>query len=468
VRVAKEDTKTTKPKAVAKKTVKKETKLDAYTVSSSTRRRTTRPVKVNFDALSNVDWARVRNPKNWRLRTIGSALIILAFAAGYAGSWVQGNKNLGGVTFASTTNQKQIVTNSSELISQIAKNVGPSVVSVNVDINAASSSTGTDGSTSDGSGSTGDDGFGLNGFSQPEEEQAAGTGIIISSGGLIVTNRHVVPVGTTSVSVTLSNGTELKHVSVVGRTSQDDSLDIAFLKINNTEGNKLTPAVIGDSSKVDVGDSVVAIGNALGQFQNTVTSGIISGYGRSVTAGDSSGSDSSDENLDDLFQTDAAINEGNSGGPLVNLNGQVIGINTAIAGDAENIGFAIPINDVKGLIEQVIKTGKFERPYLGVRYIPLTADVANEYSLSTDNGAFIAPSSDSSQPSVIAGSPAASAGLTTNEIITAVNGTKIDQTHDLTSLLDQYQPGDKINLTIVQSGQPTKNVSVTLGSMPSS
>jgi serine protease Do len=224
---------------------------------------------------------------------------------------------------------------------------------------------------------------------------------------------------------------------------------------------------------VAVGDDVVAIGNALGQFQNTVTSGIISGYGRSVQASsDNSGnlgslSSSDTENLDDLFQTDAAINEGNSGGPLVNLNGQVIGINTAIASGSQNIGFAIPINDVKGLINQVLKSGKFARPYLGVRYIPLTADVANEYSLSTQNGAFIAPSADPTQPSVIAGSPADSAGLQENDIITALDGTPIDQAHSLTSLLDQHQPGDQVSLTVLRNGQ-TLHVNVTLGSMPSS
>ena len=174
------------------------------------------------------------------------------------------------------------------------------------------------------------------------------------------------------MSVTLSNGTELKNVEVLGRTPSNDSLDIAFLKITNAQGQKLVPAEIGDSSKVQVGDPVVAIGNALGQFQNTVTSGIISGYGRSVQASQQ-GTGANAENLTDLFQTDAAINEGNSGGPLVNLNGQVIGINTAIAGNAQNIGFAIPINDVKGLIDQVLKNGKFERPYLGVYYVPLTA-----------------------------------------------------------------------------------------------
>jgi serine protease Do len=281
--------------------------------------------------------------------------------------------------------------------------------------------------------------------------------------------------------VTLSNGTELKDVSVIGRTPAADSLDIAFLKINNLDGQKLTPATIGDSSDVQVGDSVVAIGNALGQFQNTVTSGIISGYGRSVTAsaddgqsgsstlgsGSSTTSSSSSENLEDLFQTDAAINEGNSGGPLVNMNGQVVGINTAIAGDAQNIGFSIPINDAKGLIEQVLKTGSFSVPYLGVEYIPLTPDVASEYKLSVSNGAFVAPSSNSSEPSVLAGSPAATAGLLTNDVITQVNGVSINSRNSLTSLIEQFVPGDQVTLTVVRNGNTIK-VNVTLGKEPNS
>jgi serine protease Do len=381
-------------------------------------------------------------------------LFLLAILlSGFGGAWleVRHNQNnfIGG---GSLSGQKKVVTSQSQLISQIARNVGPSVVSVNVNISSTSGNQG---------------GFGLFGFSQPENEQAAGTGIIISPAGLIITNRHVVPDGTTSVSVTLSDGTELKNVSVIGRTSSSDSLDIAFLKINDAKGHKLAPAAIGDSSTVQVGDDVVAIGNALGQFQNTVTSGIISGYGRSVQAGNASGSGSSTENLDDLFQTDAAINEGNSGGPLVNLNGQVIGINTATAGNAQNIGFAIPVNDIRGLIDQVVKTGKFARPYLGVRYIPLTADVANEFNLTVNNGAFIAPSSDPTSPSVISDSPADHAGLQVNDIITQMNGSSIDQTHDLTSLLDQHQPGDKITLTVLRNGQ-TLRVNVTLGSMPGS
>lgn len=395
--------------------------------------------------------------KSTRRRGTGLLVILFVVAmvlSGFSGAWLENHFNNNGiVTTASLSNQKQVVTSDSQLISQIAKTVGPSVVSVNVDITS-------DQSSSDG-------GFGLFGFSQPEQEQAAGTGIIISSSGIVMTNRHVVPEGTTSVSVTLSDGTELKNVSVIGRTSESDSLDVAFLKINDTQGHKLVPAVLGNSSQVQVGDSVVAIGNALGQYQNTVTSGIISGYGRDVQAGDSSGDSSDTENLEDLFQTDAAINEGNSGGPLVNLNGQVIGMNTATATSGENIGFAIPINDLIGLISQVLKTGKFSQPYLGVRYVPLTADVSNEYGLSVTNGAFIAPSDDpTNDPSVVPGSPAAQAGLQENDIITQVNGVNIDQTHSLTGLLDDYVPGNNVTLTVLR-GSSTLHINVVLGTEPS-
>ena len=407
---------------------------------------------------------KINGPKTERGRylLIGIAFIILSVISGFLGGYYESRNNINGVLNNSLSNQKQIVTSDSQLISEIAKTVGPSVVSINDIITQSGSSTNSSV-------------FGLFGFSQPKQvEQAAGTGIIISSSGLIITNRHVVPVGTSNVSVTLSNGVQLKNVSIIGR-SPNPSLDIAFLKINNAEGQKLTPAVLGDSSQMQVGDSVVAIGNALGQFQNTVTSGIISGYGRNITAsaasgsstnlfgtGSSTGSSTSSENLSDLFQTDAAINEGNSGGPLVNLNGQVIGINVAIAGNAQNIGFSIPINDVKGIVNQILKSGKFTLPYLGIRYIPLTADVANAYKLGVQNGAYIAPGANAAQPSVISGSPAAKAGLKAGDIITAINGVQINQANSLDSLLYQYAPGNKINLTILRNGKYIQ-ISVILG-----
>ncbi len=421
-----------------------------HSVSSS--RRAPKSVTFTVPTVTKPDFKRVTTTR-WRYGLLAVAFVLVAFLSGIAGAWFQTGGGDDQTISASLSGQKKIVTSQSQLISQISKTVGPSVVSVNVNITAATPNTNS--------------AFGYFGFSQPSNEQAAGTGIIISSGGIIVTNRHVVPAGTTSVSITLSDGTELKNVSVIGRTSDSDSLDITFLKVNDTSGHKLTPAILGDSGTVQVGDDVVAIGNALGQFQNTVTSGIISGYGRSVQAGSSGGSSQSDtESLEDLFQTDAAINEGNSGGPLVNLNGQVIGINTAVASNSQNIGFAIPINDVRGLVEQVLKTGKFERAYLGVHYIPLTADVADMYKLSVQNGAYIAASADPASPSVISGSPADQAGLQTGDIISAVDGKAIDQTHSLTSLLDQHQPNDSVALTVLRDGK-TLHVTVTLGTVPS-
>jgi len=378
-------------------------------------------------------------------------LLLVILVSALIGAGIQSRTN-NVVLNGSLSKEKKVVTRQSQLISEIAKKVGPSVVSVNVEITDTSSSASSI--------------YGLYGFGgqdQQQSQQAAGTGIIISSGGLIVTNRHVVPAGTTKVSVTLSDGTELKNVSVIGRTNDSDTLDVAFLKINDAKGHKLTPAVLGDSADVQVGDDVVAIGNALGQFQNTVTSGIISGYGRSVQASDSSGQ-SSAENLDNLFQTDAAINEGNSGGPLVNMNAQVIGINTATAGNAQNIGFAIPINDVKGLIDKVVKEGKLSRPYLGIRYVPLSSDVASAYSLSVNNGAFIVPSNGQAS-SVGSGSPAEKAGLKEKDIIVEVNGKKIDQNHSLTSYLNQYQPGETVTLKVIRDGK-TIDVKVKLGEKP--
>jgi serine protease Do len=214
---------------------------------------------------------------------------------------------------------------------------------------------------------------------------------------------------------------------------------------------------------MQVGDPVVAIGNALGQFQNTVTSGIISGYGRSVEASDSTGATS--EDLDDLIQTDAAINEGNSGGPLTNLNGQVIGINVAVASDAQNIGFSIPINDVTGLIKSVEQTGKLEQPYLGIEYVPLSTAVAQQYNLKIDNGAYIPSSSAIGTSSIIAGGPAANAGLKEGDIITKVNGVSVNQTTSLTSILDKLSVGQKITLTVVRNSK-TFSIKATLGSAP--
>ncbi len=371
-----------------------------------------------------------------------ATLVIVAGSAGFLGGWLGSNKT--DDTSQSVQKQQVVLRTQGQLISSIANNVGASVVSVEV-----TSTTGPS-----------DSFFGFQGSTQQE---SAGTGIIISKDGLILTNRHVVPSGTTSVSVTMSDGTKFTDVEVVGRTSSTDPLDVAFLKIKDTKGKTLTPATIGTSSGVKVGDPVVAIGNALGQFQNTVTSGIISGFGRSVQASDASGSES--ENLENLFQTDAAINEGNSGGPLVNLDGEVIGINTAVAGNAQNIGFAIPIDDVSGLIKSVEQKGKLERPYLGVVFIPITADMAKQYSLGVDQGAYVPPSVMIGQESVVSGGPADKAGIKEGDIITKVGNDAVNEAHSLTSLLSKHNVGDTVKLVVHRDGKD-RTFDVTLGVAP--
>jgi len=402
--------------------------------------------------LPRVTAPKVRMPKfnidRHKIQLLSVAfLLIVSMAMGFLGGWL-GASSKANDSLGSTATQKEVVSSQDQLISNIAKTVSQSVVSVNVTSQTSPSSN-------------------FFGFAIPQQtQQSAGTGIILSSSGLIVTNRHVVPAGTTSVSVTLSDGTQLNDVQVVGRTSQSDSLDIAFLKVTNTQGHTLVPAQLGNSSKMKIGDSVVAIGNALGQFQNTVTYGIVSGYGRSVQASDQ-GSTSTAENLEDLFQTDAAINEGNSGGPLVNLDGQVVGINTAVASGAQGIGFAIPINDVSGLIKHVLATGKFEQPYLGVHYLSLTPDYASQLNLSVNNGAYIIPASeDGGQAGVVSGSPADKAGLKERDVITAVDGTKVDDRHSLTALLDQHSVGDTVTLHVLRSGKQM-DVQITLEAAPS-
>ncbi|HEX5797011.1 MAG TPA: trypsin-like peptidase domain-containing protein [Candidatus Saccharimonadales bacterium] len=363
-------------------------------------------------------------------------MLIVSVAAGFAGGYY-GNKH----GADSNDNVKQaFIDNEGDLISGIAKDVGPSVVSVEVE------STGVNNTF-----------FGPQTFTR----QAAGTGFIVDREGVIVTNRHVVPEGIESVAVTLSDGTRLNDVSVVGRTTENDTLDIAFLKINDRKGKTLSPVKLGDSSKTEVGDRVIAIGNALGQFENTVTSGIISGYGRDIQAG---GVQGTPEVLQDLFQTDAAINEGNSGGPLVNFNGEVIGINTAIAGGAQNIGFAIPINSVKGLIDSVLEGGKLLRPYLGVRYISLSDDYAYQFNLDQKRGAYLAPNL-SGGPAVIPGSPAAKAGLKEKDIITKVGDKAVDEKNGLSSILSQYSVGDTVKLTIVR-GDKELTLDITLAKFP--
>ncbi len=269
------------------------------------------------------------------------------------------------------------------------------------------------------------------------EQEGAGTGIVVGANGYVLTNKHVVD-GATTVGVVLSDGTRYDDVKVVGI---DPLNDVAFLKIPDVDN--LTSVDLGNSSSIRVGQQVVAIGNSLGQYQNTVTSGIISGTGRPVTAQ----SGTTIESLTDLLQTDAAINPGNSGGPLLNMAGQVIGMNTAVAADAQGIGFAIPVNSIKGMLKGVLETGEVKRAFLGVNHIPVTPETAKVYNLSVQSGSYIF--TDRGSP-VASGSPAEKAGIKEKDIITKVNGVNIGRSGALTTLIGEYQPGDTIELTVVR------------------
>lgn len=328
--------------------------------------------------------------------------------------------------------QRQTVVQEGEVIADVAQAVGPSVVSI---LTSQQNQLGL-----------------LYGRSQ--STQAAGTGLIIDASGLILTNKHVVPENVTAVEVISSDGARYENAQVIGR---DPLNDLAILKVANPKDFKAAP--LANSDEVRTGQKVIAIGNALGQFQNTVTSGIISGLGRPIEAGNGDGQTT--EQLTNLFQTDAAINSGNSGGPLLNYNGEVIGINTAVAADAENIGFAIPINEAKGVITSVQSTGKLSRPYIGVRYVTLTAALAAQLDLSVKQGAYISTEA----ASVIAGGPADKAGIKSGDVITKVGSIELSETVSLASALGRLKVGDEVEMTLVRAGKE-RTVKVTLVEAP--
>lgn len=289
-------------------------------------------------------------------------------------------------------------------------------------------------------------------FGQSYTGSAAGTGIIVTSDGYVLTNKHVIE-DATKINVVLDDGTTYEDVKVA---AVDPLNDVAFLKIPDVDG--LQAATLGDSKTVTVGQQVIAIGNALGQYQNSVTSGIVSGTGRSLTATDSTGSMS--ETLSDMIQTDAAINSGNSGGPLINAAGEVIGVNTATGSGVENIGFAIPIASIKGMLAQLIESGEAARSYVGVYSVEITPDVAKEYNLPVSAGAYLYNSAKYS--AIIKDSPADKAGLKDKDIITAINGVKIGSAGSLSTLIGEYKPGDIVQLTVIRDGNEIA-VNVTLG-----
>ena len=288
-----------------------------------------------------------------------------------------------------------------------------------------------------------------------KQDVGGGSGFLISPDGLIVTNRHVVEDTTATYTVVLNDGS--KHNAKV--LARDTAVDLALIKI---DGKNFPTLPLGDSDSLQLGQSVVAIGNALGQFSNSVTSGIVSGVNRQITAGDQlSGS----EVIDQAIQTDAAINPGNSGGPLLDLNGQVVGVNTAVSQEGQSVGFAIPINIAKQSIASVEKFGRIIRPYLGVRYVILSANMASQNQLPFSYGALVTRGTDPGQVAVIPGSPADKAGIMENDIILEADGVKIDADHSLVAAIAKKKVGDTIAFKVYHKGD-TKTVTVTLAETP--
>ncbi|MCA9357890.1 trypsin-like peptidase domain-containing protein [Candidatus Kaiserbacteria bacterium] len=286
-----------------------------------------------------------------------------------------------------------------------------------------------------------------------EREVGGGSGFIVSNDGLIVTNRHVVEDEAARYSVLLNDGTSYA-VDVLAR---DPQLDIAILKINEPLQAALTYLTFGNSESLRLGEPVIAIGNALAEFRNSVSVGVVSGLSRSIMASDGMGHS---EQLDEVIQTDAAINPGNSGGPLLNVAGEVIGVNVATSRGADNIGFALPAHVVRGVVESVKEYGEIVRPFLGVRYVKVTEQLATLNNLSVDYGVLVLRGESADELAVLPGSPADKAGIAENTIILEIDGEEL-RDMDLAAVLRQKKVGQTITLTILQDKEE-KVVSVTL------
>jgi S1-C subfamily serine protease len=316
-------------------------------------------------------------------------------------------------------------------VTQVAGNVSPAVVTIDT--------TGTAGSSG-----------AADPFSLPQG--GIGSGVIFDGNGWILTNHHVVE-GTTKLTVKFKDGREVDG-TVYG---VDTLTDLAIVKIASTN---LPTAKIGDSSLIKVGQLAIAIGSPLGTYTNTVTSGIISALGRSITV--QSGT------INNLIQTDAAINPGNSGGPLLDANGTVVGINTAVAGSAQGIGFAIPINIARPIMQQALANEPLVRPWIGVRYVPIDVQVQTTQKLPVDHGAWISSGQDATgqtTPGVVPGGPADKAGIKEGDIILSIEGITLDTEHPLDDVLSQYAPGKTVTLSVLRNGQ-TMQLQLTLGTRP--
>ncbi len=290
---------------------------------------------------------------------------------------------------------------------------------------------------------------------QPNIQQVgAGSGFFVSADGLIVTNRHVVADEQASYTVVTQDGKRY-DARVLAR---DPVNDLAIAKVDVSGAPFLE---LSASGAPEIGQRVIAIGYSLGQYQNTVTTGIVSGIGRRIVASGSSG----EEQLEGVIQTDAAINPGNSGGPLLGVSGKVVGINTAIDREGQLVGFAIPAGDAVRALESFKKTGRIARPYLGVRYVIVTPTIAQQQKLARDHGALVVRGDQPSEPGVVPGSPADRAGIAEGDIILQVDGKDVTSDQTLAGLLKGYSVGETVKLRVYRQSEE-RDVSLALGEAP--
>jgi serine protease Do len=346
-------------------------------------------------------------------------LLLLLFTAGWGGSQLINGEHV--VTAANYQLDEQAAT------IMAIKKVVPAVVSISVLDKVTTSEvdliTGIAKTTTD------------------QQVKGNGTGFLISADGYIITNKHVVNIGSDQAAykVILNSGKQY-YAQLIGK---DPLNDLAILKIFD----KNLPYInLGDSDKLEMGTTVIAIGNVLGQFSNSATKGIISGLGRNLVAGDNSGNS---EALDNVIQTDAQINPGNSGGPLIDLNGNVVGINVATESSGASIGFAIPINDAKPVINSIKTVGRIVRVRLGVRYVMITPQLAADKKLKSQSGAWLT-NLTTNDAVVVPDSPAAQVGLQEDDIILEVNSIKIADKNTLFSVVQKYKPENKIGLKVLR------------------
>lgn len=356
---------------------------------------------------------------------IGGVAVYQAVRTGQLANWLPSSPAASAVSTGVSGQKQSFVVNTTDIqttITQAVQKVGPAVVTVVGTIPGQ-----------------------MTFFGPSGDQKVSGSGVFISSQGYILTNNHVVA-GTKTVNIILSDGSQ-ESATIVGT---DPYSDVAVLK---TEGKVPAVASLGNSDVLKPGETVIAIGSPLGDFKNTVTVGVVSATGRSIDTGQG-------YQIEGLIQTDAAINQGNSGGPLVNLAGEVIAVNTLIVRNsgggtvAEGLGFAIPINSAQAVADQIVQKGYFAHPYLGIRWQGITPDIANAYNLPVQWGVYIT--------AVASGSPASQANLQQGDIVVKIGDTSLDETHSYINTLYKYKPGDQVNLGVVRNGQ-TLQVQVTLG-----